>query len=130
MFFFLFSPVGFSGMLLIFHLLNICCYFSLLVLKGIDFTIGHVLLFSPVGLKGNRFHYWTFFVIFPCWFFGDASDLPFAEYLLLFFPVGFKGNRFHYWTCSVIFPCWFKRESISLLDIFCDFPLLVLKGCY
>ena len=32
--FLLFSPVGFKGMLLIFHLLKICCYFPLLVLKG------------------------------------------------------------------------------------------------
>ena len=40
-------------MLLIFHLLNIVCSFPRLFLKGIDFTTGHLLFFSPVGFKGN-----------------------------------------------------------------------------
>ena len=110
----------------------------LLVFKGIEFTTGHIFLYlmkgmsfpgwfsildspgrllSPVGFKGNRFHYWTYFFVF-------AERTVFC----VCSPVGFKGNRFHYWTWffvfdernefprlvfniglfrSVIFPCWF-----------------------
>ena len=82
-------------------------FVPLLVLKGIDFSTGHIFLylmkgmsfpgwfskldspgrlFSPVGFKGNRFHYWTLF--FVC----DERNFFSCS------PVGFKGSRFHYWT--------------------------------
>ena len=87
----LFSPVGFKGnrfhywtyIVFVFDeriLFFLFFYFPLLVLKGIDFTTGHIFLYLMKGMS------------FPGWF--SKLDSPGR----LFSPVGFKGNRFHYWT--------------------------------
>ena len=71
-------------------------------LMGMDFTTGHIYFFvldernlflsflcSPVGFKGNRFHYWTYLFVFD-----ERNEFP-----RLVFKIGLSR--------SVIFPCWF-----------------------
>ena len=102
----MFVPLGFTGNLLLLET------FSLF----------------PLGFKGNRFHYWKYYLSLL------VSKDSFCLSLLVLQgmdhywtfppppPDGFKGNRFHYWK-------YYYLSLLVLKDSFCLF-LLVLQGIY